>query len=171
MTRRFMAGFVGRRVLPWLTLLVLIALAYLAYSWHTTTDGDWRDELITGGVAAACAALVVYFVLRTATPTPQVVGIVGFLIGDAVLYGSLFANFRGWTQISQERRGDALRASVTVAVLVTVGGVLFYEWVQWRDRKRTRPVPSPGDPVVYERRRLTDRRKGWGKLPDTKDEP
>lgn len=167
MTRRVLTGFWGRRVLPWLVLVGLLSLAYWSYSWHTTTPHDWRDATITGGVAGICAALVLYLILRTSHPTPQIVGIVAFLIGDAVLYGSIFANLHGWTRISSERRGDALRASVTVAVLVTVGGVLFYELVQWRhrrDERARRRAQVPGDDTVLyeglERRRGRGRRIG-----------
>lgn len=165
--RRFLHGFFGRRVLPPLILFGLIAVAYWGYSLSKMTTADPRyvdpsDVWFAGIITAVSVASAAYLLLRTDPWTPQMLGIVGFVLGDAILYATIFANFQGWTQVSQERRGDVLRASLTVGGTLYIGGILFFEIVRWRTRgtpEPRRPVGNPtgNDAVIYEG---LDRRSG-----------
>lgn len=166
MTKRFMRSFFGRRILPPLLLLGLIGAAYWLYSKHQTTAHDPRDFALATFCACVFFVVPLYLMLRTDPWPVQSLGYVGLMWGDLVFYGSFVANYLGWTTFSIEQRLDALRACATIGATLLVLGLIFFEWVRWHDRRTGQTTDSAHDPVLYDRRRQTDRRKGWGKLPE-----
>jgi peptidoglycan/LPS O-acetylase OafA/YrhL len=143
-----------QRRLPLVLLVALGVVAYFCYSLHTTRGSHDRQDTVLGFVlVGTLVALWVYFALRTERLTPQVLGMLAFMAGDVVLYGAADAGREGWTTVSPERQIDGLRACVTVAIVVTVGGVALFEWVQWRQRRKRRAeeaARAKADTTIYQ---------------------
>jgi hypothetical protein len=139
MTGRREKGRFARRRAPLLVLCLLIAAAYWLYSLHTSRGStDGQDTALGLVLTVTTGCLIAYFALRTDPLTPQMLGLIAFMAGDFVLYGTVSAGREGWATFSVERQFDALRACVSVAILVTVGGVVWFEVAQWRERRRRR---------------------------------
>lgn len=153
---------------PPLAMFLLCGFAYWLYSLHTTREQDPQDKVLAIFLAASLSVVALYLLVRTREWRPQMLGMIGFLIGQAVFYWIITAGRLGWARVSTERTFDVLRAFVTVGLLVVFVGIGLFEYAEWRKRRRLRRGPQIISPEyigperrnggIYDRRR---RRRRW----------
>lgn len=152
---------------PPITMFLLVGVAYWLYSLHTTISHDPQDQFLALFLAVSLFSLAVYFLLRTREWRPQMLGLIGFMLGQSVFYWIIAGKRLGWFAVSGERTLDVVRAFVTVCLLILIGGVLLFELAEWRKRRRLRRAPQIVSPEYvgaerrsgpFERRK---RRRKW----------
>jgi hypothetical protein len=153
------------RVLPPVAFFALCGIAYvLFWKLQTTNDGPF-DSWLALIFSAGCFVVAVYILLRTVEWRTQILGSMGMFVGAGIFYGTVGVNRMGWADVTTEVTLDALRAFASVGLAVALVGIGFFEWARARGRvEESEPVIDPNR--IYDRRSGSDRRAGWGRLPD-----